>query len=185
MQLRVWSALFAAVLMICMAGPTSSAGSPRSSVVSAPLAQVSPGDNDGDGLPDDLDPDDDNDGITDQNDPAPHDASVPGAIVPLTPDPNAHDQDSDGDEIANDIDPDDNNDGVVDDGTAPTTVPPQAISESAPQPANTPKSPPVVTALPATGSGDEQASMVLPLVAIMSLAMLLASVGIVTAPSTK
>lgn len=60
-------------------------------------------DDDGDGLPNDMDPDDDNDGISDENE------GDPNAVPDNQPLP-----DDDDDGITNDMDPDDNNNAVTD-----------------------------------------------------------------------
>lgn len=63
-------------------------------------AMMEPADFDGDGIPDDIDPDDDNDGVNDTDDAFPFDASEW--------------EDSDGDGTGNNADSDDDNDGVDD-----------------------------------------------------------------------
>jgi hypothetical protein len=119
-------------------------------------------DSDGDGIPNIQDPDDDNGGTSDEDDPAPFDPVIeptpaPDILSPI--------DDSDGDGIPNIQDPDDDNDAVQDDEDAapfvpgtddpdpPTKAPPAAHPAPA---ANTSSgNPPVVTALPVTGSGGD------------------------------
>ncbi len=142
-------------------GLSFAAVSAASPATSQPVLAMQTTDNDGDGIPDDLDPDDDNDGIADANDPAPN---KPNAVVTQTPvDTNAPDQDSDGDTIPNDLDPDDNNNGTVDndDPTPPGPVPTNVATAAPPtqpaqpqQPVSPPVSAPVVNALPSTGGAD-------------------------------
>lgn len=73
--------------------------SPGVTLLSPPMYQ----DSDGDGIPDDMDPDDDNDGISDGNE------GDPNAAPDNSPIP-----DDDDDGITNDNDPDDNNNAVTD-----------------------------------------------------------------------
>lgn len=116
-------------------------------------------DSDGDGIPNIQDPDDDNGGTSDQDDPAPFDPEIEPTVAPdiLSP---IHD--SDGDGIPNIQDPDDDNDAVQDDEDAAPFVPgtedpnppvKQPSSNPAPGGASDSGEPPVVTALPVTGSG--------------------------------
>lgn len=70
-------------------------------------------DSDGDGIPDDLDPDDNNNGISDENEASPNPRPDNGGIG-----------DDDGDGIPNDLDPDDNNNGITDEDEA--SIPPPA-----------------------------------------------------------
>lgn len=79
---------------------SSLSASPNAPLWNEPLLAV---DSDGDGIPDDLDPDDDNDGISDANE---GDPSAPPDNAPIP--------DDDNDTIPNDLDPDDNNNGVTD-----------------------------------------------------------------------
>lgn len=89
-------------------------GLSASSVSASPTAPfwnnpIVAADSDGDGIPDDMDPDDDNDGISDANE------GNPGA-----PPDNAPIPDDDKDTIPDDLDPDDNNNGVTDEDEAST-----------------------------------------------------------------
>jgi hypothetical protein len=117
-------------------------------------------DSDGDGIPNIQDPDDDNGGTSDEDDPAPFDPVIeptpaPDILSPI--------DDSDGDGMPNIQDPDDDNDAISDDedaapfvpGTDDPNPPTKAPPTSTPTPTkNTASSdPPVVTALPVTGTG--------------------------------
>ena len=108
-------------------------------------------DSDGDGVPNDTDPDVDGDGIPNGQDP-----DIDGDGIPNDQDsdmdgdgiPNDQDSDMDGDGVPNDQDPDDNADGIVD-GTAP------------PSPTSAPVTLPPMpepTVLPATGTSMQTAA---------------------------
>lgn len=116
-------------------------------------------DSDGDGLPNVQDPDDDNGGVSDQDDPAPFDPVIE-PTPPSSPTSPIHDDDGDG--IPNVQDPDDDNDGTADDADpgVPASAPvesapggPVATGENVPVGGGGTGDVPVVTALPATGSG--------------------------------
>lgn len=99
---------------------------------------------DNDGLPDEFDPDDDNDGLPDSRDPATCDPSIPGPEVTVVPEPNDPTGDKDNDGIPDDIDPDDGENttpGVGDGNGRPAT------------------GVPVVAALPSTGSGSTEVTL--------------------------
>ena len=115
-------------------------------------------DSDGDGIPNDADPDVDGDGIPNGQDP-----DIDGDGVPNDQDPdmdgdgipNAEDPDMDGDGIPNDQDPDDNADGV-DDSLAPATTAPVTLPPMMPEP----------TVLPATGTSMQTAAGAVVLVTV-------------------
>jgi hypothetical protein len=178
---RVWSVLSCALLLLL--GVTVSAGAstgsgpitshqhrlqalppgqnPGETYPTPPPDVVSPiADSDGDGIPDIQDPDDDNGGTSDEDDPAPFDPVIeptpaPDILSPI--------EDSDGDGIPNIQDPDDDNDAVQDDedaapfvpGTEDPNPPTKAPSKPAPAQGSTSDEAPVVTALPVTGSGQQ------------------------------
>lgn len=109
--------------------------SPVRQATSSPMYAAAPPDNDGDGIPDEMDMDDDDDGVLDDMDEDPFNAPP---VVAETPDIIAPDQDSDNDGIDNIMDPDDDNDVIEDDeDPAPftpvpsvdTPVPPTEIPE--------------------------------------------------------
>jgi len=87
-----------------------------------------PGDNDGDGIPDEVDPDDDNDGTPDSADLDDDNDGVPDKIDDDEDNDGVSDKDDgddDDDEIPDDADEDDNNNGVLDEleqpvGPSPT-----------------------------------------------------------------
>ncbi|MCA9834836.1 MAG: hypothetical protein KC435_12870 [Thermomicrobiales bacterium] len=97
---------------------------------------------DGDGIPNDIDPDDDNDGVRDFDDPAPADASIPGTSS-STNNPNDPTQDSDGDGLANDLDPD----------SGTTTGSSGGGNNTSTNTGSSSGSVPVVRGLPVTGAG--------------------------------
>lgn len=112
MGYRSVSLVLTAILMLLSSAVAEVSASPAPSL-SALYSQT--GDNDGDGIPDEMDPDDDNDGIFDASDPDPYDPAVPAEDVDPEPDTIiSPDVDSDSDTIPNEMDPDDNNDSVND-----------------------------------------------------------------------
>lgn len=126
MAIRLFPTLFAVVCVLLLAPLAAPTISARNDHVVLALAQ--PLDTDGDGIPDDVDPDDDNDGVFDFDDYAPLDQTIQNPPAdpqdpdgtanegePLHPDSgNEYDQDSDSDGIPDDLDPDDNNNAIVD-----------------------------------------------------------------------
>lgn len=124
-------------------------------------------DSDGDGIPDELDPDDDNDGIPDVDDSNPLVPDPP----PDSPGNETTDADADSDSIPDILDPDDDNDGVSDDDTPAQSAPanPGDASSSSPGTGSSPGSPsrafdtddsqPLVRSLPDTGAGASEDSL--------------------------
>jgi len=132
-------------------------------------------DSDGDGIPDDLDPDDDNDGVADGQHADPQSPSNSG-------------QDADQDTIPDSHDPDDNNNGVTDDDEASADPP-----DTSPGPGTSPGSddgpsqapvaaqsnttgsdgPALVRSLPVTGTGSDTSAFLPLILATTSLALAL------------
>ncbi len=119
-------------LLVAFATPWNVEATPSSArqPASSQMHAAAPGDNDGDGIPDEMDPDDDNDGVADSMDADPFTA---GPTPEETPDIIAPDQDSDHDGIDNILDPDDDNDVIEDDeDPAPFTPAPPADTPAPP-----------------------------------------------------
>lgn len=143
---------FVVALLVALATPWNVEAAPSSAHQpdSSQMYAAAPGDNDGDGMADEIDPDDDNDQVMDEMDPHPFTA---GPTPEVTPDIIAPDQDSDDDHIDNIMDPDDDNDTIEDDeDPAPFTPAPPVVTPDSP--VDTPVPP---TEVPTTPDTDEPA----------------------------
>lgn len=161
MTRRILARSCAAVLLALLLGAIqmeSSLASPaHSSGSSSTFLAV---DSDGDGIPDDLDPDDDNDGIPDSDQGG---QGVSSGNGPLP--------DSDSDGITDDMDPDDNNNAVTDENEpALSTSGSNASNPGSPSSTNPDSSgtQPLVMALPVTGAGESRTSVAAHLAVIMA-----------------
>jgi hypothetical protein len=142
----VFRVLAVAAMLVAagLSAPMLAAVTPSSPV----HADLDLGDDDGDGIPNYLDPDDDNDGVTDETDPEPSipapPKEEPGRIpLPAAPTVNLPAAPT----------------------SPPTSVQPVAVAAQAPQ----------VTTLPNTGSGPEYVNAAVTGLLVTSLAILLAA----------
>lgn len=140
-------------LLVAFATPWNVEAAPSSArqPASSQMHAAAPGDNDGDGIPDEMDPDDDNDGVADSMDADPFNA---GPTPEETPDILAPDQDSDHDGIDNIMDPDDDND-VIEDDEDPAPFTPAPPVDTPVFPTEVPETPVPVMEEPAPAQLDK------------------------------
>ncbi len=151
MTRRILGRSCAMVLLALLLGAIQSTGTLASPAHITGWNQALAADADGDGIPDDLDPDDNNDGIPDSDQGG--DGVTPGND-PLP--------DLDNDGITDDLDPDDNNNAVTDDDEpvpSPSNGGSSGSGGSSSSGAGGGSDQPLVRSLPVTGTGNANPSL--------------------------